>query len=57
MTGVTTLLVILFFILKLVGVNPIDDWSWWMVFSPWLVELGIAVVAGVILGIVRIFSD
>jgi len=32
--GVTSVLTIVFLVMKLVPGNPINDWSWWWVFSP-----------------------
>ncbi|AER26096.1 membrane protein [Mycobacterium phage Skinny] len=57
MSGISTLLVAAFIILKLVGVDPIAMWSWWAVFSPWLIELGLAIIFGVIYGIVTVITD
>ncbi len=44
-TGLT----ILFIILKLFGIFP---WSWWWVFSPFLFEMGIAILLLIFLYIV-----
>jgi Flp pilus assembly protein TadB len=39
--GISGVLTIVFIVLKLVKVI---DWSWWWVFSPLLIELGLAAV-------------
>ena len=44
--GVSTTLVIIFVVLKAVGVV---DWSWWWVFSPWWITAGIALAFYVVL--------
>jgi hypothetical protein len=44
--GVLSILGIIFITLKVVEVEPIAGWSWWLVLSPFLIQLG---VIGVIL--------
>ena len=39
--GLSTVLVAIFVTLKLTGVI---DWSWWWVFSPWWISVGLIVV-------------
>lgn len=45
--GVTlsTVLVVVFFVLKVTG-NI--DWSWWWVFSPWLITFAVGLAIGVL---------
>lgn len=45
--GITGVLTVVFVVLKLVPGNPVNDWSWWWVFSPlwiglilWLLFIG-----------------
>lgn len=39
--GLSSVLTIIFVVLKLVGVI---DWSWWWVFSPILIDIGLTVI-------------
>lgn len=39
--GITSVLTIIFIVLKLVGVI---DWSWWWVFSPTLIGIGASIL-------------
>ena len=39
--GLSSVLTIVFVVLKLVGVI---DWSWWWVFSPTLINVGLAII-------------
>ena len=43
--GLTSVLTIIFVVLKLVGVI---DWSWWWVFSPTLIDLGLTIIVLII---------
>nr|DAR47126.1 MAG TPA: transmembrane protein [Caudoviricetes sp.] len=47
--GLCDVLTIVFLVLKLVGVI---DWSWWWVFSPTLIALGLYVVVFVVAAII-----
>lgn len=52
----TGLLQIVFIVLKICGVIT---WSWWLVLLPTLIEVGIAIIALIILGIylIVVISD
>lgn len=39
--GLSSVLTVIFVVLKLVGVI---DWSWWWIFSPLLIDIGLAVI-------------
>ena len=43
--GVTRVLTIIFVVLKLVGVI---SWSWWWVFSPILIDIGLSILIVII---------
>lgn len=43
--GLTSVLTIIFVVLKLVGVI---DWSWWWVFCPILIDFGLAIIVLII---------
>lgn len=45
--GLSTVLTLIFVVLKLVGVI---DWSWWWVFSPTLISTGLTIL--IIIGVV-----
>lgn len=32
------------------------DWPWWMVFTPWMAALGIAIICGIIIGIDKLIE-
>lgn len=49
------LLGIIFVVLKLVGVAPIGDWSWWLVLLPFYVGLAIVFGAVALVGVVAAF--
>jgi membrane protein YdbS with pleckstrin-like domain len=46
--GLSTVLTIIFVVLKLVGVIA---WSWWWVFSPILIDIGLTIIVLVIYAI------
>ena len=50
--GLCDVLTIVFLVLKLVGAI---DWSWWWVFSPTLIALGLYVVLLVVAAILKKF--
>ena len=52
--GTSSVLTLIFLVLKLVGVI---DWSWWWVFSPLLIELGLVVAILAVVGIVRLIGQ
>jgi len=52
--GFTSLLVLLFIGLKL---THHIDWSWWWVFSPWLVSIACYVLLAVILAIIQAITE
>ena len=39
--GLTTVLTLIFFVLKCTG---LIDWSWWWVFSPTLISIGLCLI-------------
>ena len=51
--GFGTLLTIVFVILKLTGVIA---WSWWLVFLPMIISLGLVLLALLIVGILVFFG-
>ncbi|QSM01103.1 membrane protein [Mycobacterium phage Nanosmite] len=52
--SLATVLVAIFATLKL---TDNIDWSWWWVFSPWLIAGGIALVATLIIAVVTALTD
>lgn len=38
--GLFSIIGILLIALKLIGVAPVASWSWWLVLSPFLIEIG-----------------
>jgi len=39
---VATAVFVVFLVLKLIGIQPVSDWSWWWILSPfWTVYLAI----------------
>ena len=43
--GITSVLTIIFIVLKLIGVI---DWSWWLVFSPTLINIVFSVISFIV---------
>jgi hypothetical protein len=52
--GTSGVLTLIFLVLKLIDVI---DWSWWWVFSPLLIESGLAIAILVVVGIVRLIGQ
>ena len=52
--SISGVLTLIFLVLKLVDVI---DWSWWWVFSPLLIELGLVVAILAVVGIVRLIGQ
>ena len=48
--GCLNVILILLIALKLIGIEPVADWSWWTVLIPLWLEVGIVVFLLVILG-------
>ncbi len=40
-SGVLTILLVIFVTLKLLNVDPVAQWSWWWVMSPFWLPLGV----------------
>jgi len=59
--GIGTVLFLIFLTLKLAGVGQVATWSWWWVTSPlWIplvAVLGIAVIALILAGIIKLFKN
>ena len=60
-TSTTTVLGIIFITLKLLEIQPVAAWSWWMVLSPIWVPMAIVILALLAIflfyGILFLFSD
>lgn len=52
--SISGVLTLIFLVLKLIDVI---DWSWWWVFSPLLIESGLAVAILVVVGIIRLIGQ
>jgi hypothetical protein len=59
--GIGTVLFLIFLTLKLAGVGQVATWSWWWVTSPlWIplvAVLGIAAIALILAGIIKLFKN
>lgn len=59
--GIGTVLFLIFLTLKLAGIGQVATWSWWWVTSPlWIpivLVLGIAAIALILAGIVKLFKN
>jgi hypothetical protein len=59
--GIGTVIFLIFLVLKLAGVGDVATWSWWWVTSPlWIpivLVLGIAAIALILAGIVKLFKN
>lgn len=49
-------LALVFIVLKIVGVEPIASWSWWLVLSPIWIPIAIVLFFAVLWGIVVAFT-
>ncbi len=45
---ISTAVFIVFLVLKLTGVKPVSDWSWWWVTSPLWIGLALLIIFAVI---------
>ena len=52
--GLSTVLTIVFVVLKLVGTI---DWSWWWVFSPVLIDAGLIIIGLILIFIYVIYDN
>jgi fatty acid desaturase len=50
--GFSSILFLIFLILKLAGLGIVATWSWWWVFSPILIPLAIILILFFIIGII-----
>jgi len=50
--GFSSILFLIFLILKLTGLGMVATWSWWWVFSPILIPLAIILILFFIIGII-----
>lgn len=51
-TSVFTVLLVVFVVLKLCGVKPIANWSWWWVLAPLWIPLALAAILFMIVGLI-----
>ena len=54
--GLGTILFLIFLTLKLGGWGVVATWSWWWVFSPIWIPIGIVFIAAAIIGLVEILN-
>ena len=54
--GLGTILFLIFLTLKLGGWGVVATWSWWWVFSPIWIPVGIVFVAAAIIGFIEILN-
>jgi hypothetical protein len=52
--SLSSILTIIFVVAKLMGVI---DWSWWLVFAPTIINVGLALIAFMILLIIAVIVD
>ena len=54
--GLGTILFLIFLTLKLGGWGVVATWSWWWVFSPIWIPIGIVFVAAAIIGFIEMLN-
>jgi len=57
--GLSTIVFLIFLVMKLAGIGQVAAWSWWWVCSPlWIpagIVLGIAIIFFIVVGIISAF--
>ena len=46
--GVIDVIGIIYITLKIIGVEPVSRWPWWLVLSPWLMYIGLLVILALV---------
>lgn len=54
--GILAVVQVVFIILKVLGIAPVANWAWSVVLIPLWIDLGIAAIALIILGIVVLYN-
>ena len=54
--GCLGIILIVFVVLKLLGVEPVDSWSWWTVLIPMWIEIGLVAVVVALAIIIKLFE-
>ena len=39
---------IIYITLKIIGVEPVSRWPWWLVLSPWLIYIGLIAISALV---------
>mgnify|MGYP001355580102 CR=1 FL=1 len=52
--GLPSILTIIFVIAKITGYV---DWSWWLVFSPTFIGIGIGLILGIVAGVIEAINE
>ena len=54
--GILTVIQVVFIILKLLGIAPVANWAWSVVLIPLWINLGVAAIALIILGLIVLYN-
>ena len=46
--GVIDVIGIIYITLKIIGVEPVSKWPWWLVLSPWLMYIGLLAILALV---------
>ena len=46
--GVIDVIGIIYITLKIIGVEPVSRWPWWLVLSPWLIYIGLIAISALV---------
>ena len=46
--GVIDVIGIIYITLKIIGVEPVSRWPWWLVLSPWLMYIGLLAILALV---------
>ena len=46
--GVIDVISIIYITLKIIGVEPVSQWPWWLVLSPWLIYIALIAILALV---------
>ena len=46
--GVIDVIGIIYITLKIIGVEPVSKWPWWLVLSPWLIYIALIAILALV---------
>ena len=52
--GVIDVIGIIYITLKIIGVEPVSRWPWWLVLSPWLIYIALIAILALVEFLIKI---